>query len=147
MNHYFFLTDTLGHKCEDQIVVGTPKEIATARILGLFDMNKMEMVAIDDGDIITTAKLFIENILQPSQTFCQIFMVSSMFNANSMKHIELPAVIQFGSGGDIPVNIKEFFVKCETKEEKYSAVANIYQQVVRSISQFPRQNHRILQCK
>lgn len=127
-----FLTDTIGEKTTKHIVIGTPKEIAIGRIMGLFDMTKIDLVAIDDADIVTTTNLIKTNILMPLPPGCQIIMFSSTHNVASLQHVRWDVKQIVHRNQLCPQNIKQFFVKCKGDCEKLFAVQMIFKTIYRS---------------
>lgn len=93
-------------------------------------MKKIDLVAIDDADVVTTTKLIIGNILKPLKG--QIVMFSTAYNASSLKHIDCEIKQIVSRSAQIPLNINQYFMKCADIKQKYNALIEILQKLKRS---------------
>lgn len=54
----------MGIPIDEQIIIGTPKELASYRILGAFDVSKIRLAIFDEYDIVVTTDLVDRHLVK-----------------------------------------------------------------------------------
>lgn len=97
------------------VIVGTPKEMASLRILGYFDLKRIIVAIFDDADVITTTALLKQHILRQLPANCQKIHVSATSNRSSLLYFTQNDVLQFVRSNEIPALIRHFTINCANK--------------------------------
>lgn len=111
------------------IIVGTPKEIASCRILGYFEMKKIVLAIFDDADVITTTDLVQRHILRQLPANCQKMYISATSNMASLRYFTRTDTIKHISPINIPTTIEHHTIECDT--DKYEKLLSIVHSIVK----------------
>lgn len=114
----YSISVTMGQKLDEHILVGTPKEIATLRILGGFDMDDVETIFFDDADIIVTTDIVQRHLMngKPGQ---QIVFATATQTAKMTRHLMNSATfLDINEECDIFDTVAQHFIKCEDFDHK-----------------------------
>ncbi|XP_065283493.1 DEAD-box helicase Dbp80 [Dermacentor albipictus] len=128
------VTFSQGEKIEDQVILGTPgKIIDWAFKFKFFDLSRIKVFVLDEADIMIAQQghhdqsIRIHKRLSPN---CQMMLFSATYDKDVMEFAEMiisnPVVIRLRKEEETLENIKQYYVVCASKEEKFSAISNIY---------------------
>ncbi|NWS64792.1 DDX25 helicase, partial [Chunga burmeisteri] len=123
-----------GAALEEQIIIGTPGTMLDwcfkRRVI---DIKKINMFVLDEADIMIDSQglayqsIRIQRALPES---CQMLLFSATFKetvrAFAMQIISNPIVIKLREDELTLSTIKQYFFVCQSREEKYSALCNVY---------------------
>lgn len=121
-----------GTKITDHIVIGTPGKMLDWGVkFGMFDMSKIKVFVLDEADLMRHGHqdqcIRIHKCL-PST--CQMMFFSATYDSAVMEFAEIivpnPIIIRLLREEESLDNIKQYYVKCKSAEEKYRAICNIY---------------------
>ncbi|KAL1428358.1 hypothetical protein MTO96_002740 [Rhipicephalus appendiculatus] len=128
------VTFSHGEKIEDQVILGTPgKIIDWAFKFKFFDLSRIKVFVLDEADIMIAQQghhdqsIRIHKRLSPN---CQMMLFSATYDKDVMEFAEMiisnPVVIRLRKEEESLENIRQYYVVCSSKEEKFSAISNIY---------------------
>lgn len=110
----FIFPVELGSKVTCHVLVGTPKEIVSFKVLRLFDIENVTMCVFDDADTIVTTQLVKDNIVDAVKNSCRNFVIQS--GKISMK---LDFIAPYEIHANVcQQNVEQFFADCPTNVEK-----------------------------
>jgi len=123
-----------GSKISDHIVIGTPgKVLDWALKFRFFDIKKIRVFVLDEADVMIATQghqdqsIRIHKQLSPE---CQMMLFSATYDSHVMDFAENiipnPVIIRLRREEESLDNIKQYWVQCETPQEKYMSIANIY---------------------
>lgn len=125
------LSVDLASKLNCHVLVGSPKEIISLKILRLFNVEQLSMCGFDDGDLIITTKLIKENIIANLKNTCRKILISS-----TVQNFDFRFLVPYSVHRDSsPMNVVERFAHCGTDYDKLVAILNIYDVMKRFNSQ------------
>lgn len=111
------------------ILVGSPREIASFKLMRLFDINCISLCIMDDADIVNTTSLIQEQITRPLK--CKKILISSSSLAFASKYVEnINNLVHNGDDG-----ISQYFLKCGDVSVKFKAILSIYKCLVETNQQ------------
>ncbi|XP_022913607.1 DEAD-box helicase Dbp80 [Onthophagus taurus] len=123
-----------GSKLTEQVVIGTPgKVLDWALKFRVFDLSKITVFVLDEADVMIDTQGHQDQCIRIhkclSQT-CQMMFFSATYNQKIMDFAEIivknPIIIRLKREEESLDNIKQYYVKCASQQEKYNAVTNIY---------------------
>lgn len=109
-----FISVELGKKLTSQVLVGTPKEMVSFKIMRLFNIEKVTLCVIDDADTIITSRLVKDQIVRALDKSCRILIVQSGLSTTYLNFIA-PYDIHVDT---CPLNVEQFLVDCPSNVEK-----------------------------
>ncbi|XP_069737917.1 ATP-dependent RNA helicase DDX25-like isoform X2 [Phaenicophaeus curvirostris] len=123
-----------GVALEEQIVIGTPGTMLDWCFKrGLVDVKKIKVFVLDEADIminmqgLSCQSIRIQKALPKD---CQMLLFSATFKeavrAFAMRIVSNAIVIKLREDELTLSNIRQYFFICESQEEKYRALCNIY---------------------
>jgi len=123
-----------GSKISDHIVIGTPgKVLDWALKFRFFDVKKIKVFVLDEADVMIATQghqdqsIRIHKQLAPE---CQMMLFSATYDSQVMGFagniVPNPVIIRLRREEESLDNIKQYWVQCETPQEKYMSIANIY---------------------
>ncbi|XP_043916380.1 ATP-dependent RNA helicase DDX19A-like [Protopterus annectens] len=123
-----------GHKITEQIVIGTPGTVLDwCTKLKFIDPKKMKVFVLDEADVMIATQGHSDQSTRIQRSLprdCQMLFFSATFEDSVWKFAKRIApdanIIKLKREEETLDNIKQFFVKCKNKEEKYEALSNIY---------------------
>lgn len=124
--HMLYFSVVLGAQLTSHVIIGTPKEIATYRILGLFDVKKIQMAVFDDGDIVATSHLVIDHVVRHLPPNCQKILFSATLNNASLKHFEDASVLRLLRENELQENVHQTYCVCTNLAEKLNVINAIF---------------------
>ncbi|XP_066911932.1 ATP-dependent RNA helicase DDX19A-like [Clytia hemisphaerica] len=123
-----------GSKCDAQIIIGTPGSLLDWIMRHrFFDPKKINIFVLDEADVMISQQghqdqsIRIKKALNPS---AQLLLFSATYEASVMNFaqniVNDAVIIRLRREEESLDNIKQFYVKCDTAESKYEALANLY---------------------
>ncbi|XP_075155168.1 putative ATP-dependent RNA helicase Dbp80 [Haematobia irritans] len=123
-----------GTKLTDHIIIGTPGKVLDWGIKYKFiDLKKIRVFVLDEADVMIATQghhdqcIRIHKQLSPK---CQMLFFSATYDKEVMdfaEHIVPDAnIIRLQREQESLDNIKQYYVRCNSEEEKYQAIQNIY---------------------
>lgn len=123
-----FISVVMGQKCNAHILVGTPKELVSMRILGGFDMEKVNCAVFDDADVVVTSDM-VQRHLVKALSHAQVVLTSTTICSDY--GIRDPISIRLLPSEEVLVNVSLFFIKCSDNVHKFDAARQIIDIVYR----------------
>ncbi|XP_049516962.1 DEAD-box helicase Dbp80 [Dermacentor silvarum] len=123
-----------GEKIQDQVILGTPGKIVDwAFKFKFFELSRIKVFVLDEADIMIAMHghhdqcIRVHKRLSPS---CQNMLFSATYGKDVMEFAEMiifnPVVIRLRKDEESLENVKQYYVVCSSKEEKFWAISNIY---------------------
>ncbi|KAK7132659.1 hypothetical protein R3I93_019022 [Phoxinus phoxinus] len=123
-----------GVKIKEQIVIGTPGTVLDWCVkLKLIDPKKIKVFVLDEADVMIATQghqdqsIRIQRMLSKG---CQMLLFSATFEDSVWKFAERvvpdPNIIKLKREEETLDTIKQYYVLCNCKEDKFSALCNIY---------------------
>lgn len=105
---------------DEQILVGTPKEITALRILGGFIMDDIQTICFDDADVIVTSDMVQRNLLNLLKPEQQVVFATATNISKTSRHImEMAERMAITDENEIFDTIATRFIKCNDFDEKF----------------------------
>lgn len=110
---------------DNHLIIGTPKEIAGLRLLGIYKPKNLSVVVFDDADVVASGNAVKELINKlPSQ--CQKLFMSS----HSNKLFKFPVMIKFlNDETAFPHHIDNYFFECSRAVWKFSVLQALSEEI------------------
>ncbi|XP_072333779.1 ATP-dependent RNA helicase DDX19A-like isoform X3 [Scyliorhinus torazame] len=123
-----------GSQVEEQIVIGTPGTVLDWCFkLGQVDVKKIRVFVLDEADVMIATQGYLDQSYRIHRMLpkdCQMLLFSATFEDPVLrfakKIVPEPNVIKLRREQLTLDNIKQYFVMCNQKEDKYQALTNIY---------------------
>uniref|UniRef100_A0A665X0R7 RNA helicase n=1 Tax=Echeneis naucrates TaxID=173247 RepID=A0A665X0R7_ECHNA len=123
-----------GWKLEEQIVIGTPGTMLDwCSKFKFIDPKKIKVFVLDEADVMIATQghqdqsIRIQRMLPKS---CQMLLFSATFEETvwnfAQRIVPDPNIIKLKREEETLDTIKQYFVLCNSKEEKFHALCNIY---------------------
>uniref|UniRef100_A0A4W5RME8 RNA helicase n=1 Tax=Hucho hucho TaxID=62062 RepID=A0A4W5RME8_9TELE len=123
-----------GTKLQEQIVIGTPGTVLDwCSKLKIIDPKKISIFVLDEADVMIATQghqdqsIRIQRML-PNE--CQMLLFSATFEDSVWKFAERvvpdPNIIKLKREEETLDTIKQYYVLCNDKDEKFTALCNIY---------------------
>lgn len=123
-----------GEKIHDHIIIGTPgKVLDWATKFRAFNPANIIVFVLDEADVMIDTQghrdqsIRIHKLLPKN---CQMMLFSATYDNEVMEFAEAiipnPVTIRLRREEESLENIKQYYVECRSKEDKYNALANIY---------------------
>ncbi|XP_068191794.1 ATP-dependent RNA helicase DDX19A, partial [Antennarius striatus] len=123
-----------GDKVEQQIVIGTPGTLCDWLIkYKLIDPQKISMFVLDEADVMISMQghrdqsMRIHRLLRQD---CQMLLFSATFGDDVWKFAETlvpdPNIIRLKREEETLDNIKQFYVVCKNKWDKFTSLCHLY---------------------
>ncbi|CAH1118598.1 unnamed protein product [Phaedon cochleariae] len=121
-------------KLTEHIIIGTPgKVLDWALKFRVFDLQKINVFVLDEADVMIATQGHQDQCIKIHKNLsstCQMMFFSATYDQEVMdfaEHIvKNPITIRLKREEESLDNIKQYYVRCRTPEEKYNAVTNIY---------------------
>lgn len=104
-------------KLDCHVLVGSPKEMVSFKIMRLFNIEQVTLCVFDDADAIVTTKLVKEHIIEPLNNRRKV-LISSNIEGTQIDFM----MTYFFRSDIISVNVKQCFAICPTNYEKLLAI-------------------------
>ncbi|XP_031421699.1 ATP-dependent RNA helicase DDX19A isoform X1 [Clupea harengus] len=123
-----------GQKIQDQIVIGTPGTVLDWCLkLKFIDPKKIKVFVLDEADVMIATQGHQDQSIRIQRMLpkdCQMLLFSATFEESVWKFAERivpdPNIIKLKREEETLDTIKQYYVVCSNKEEKFSALCNIY---------------------
>ncbi|RXN35402.1 ATP-dependent RNA helicase DDX19B [Labeo rohita] len=123
-----------GTKLQEQIVIGTPGTVLDwCQKLKFIDPKKIKVFVLDEADVMIATQghqdqsIRIQRMLPKS---CQMLLFSATFEETvwnfAKRIVPDPNIIKLKREEETLDTIKQYYVICNSKEEKFQALCNIY---------------------
>ncbi|XP_062397158.1 ATP-dependent RNA helicase DDX19A isoform X2 [Sardina pilchardus] len=123
-----------GQKIEGQIVIGTPGTVLDWCLkLKFIDPKKINVFVLDEADVMIATQGHQDQSIRIQRMLpkdCQMLLFSATFEESVWRFAERivpdPNIIKLKREEETLDTIKQYYVMCSNKEEKFSALCNIY---------------------
>nr|CAI5830466.1 unnamed protein product [Callosobruchus analis] len=123
-----------GTKLTEHIIIGTPGKVLDWSLkFKVFDLKKITVFVLDEADVMIDQQGHQDQCIKIHKnlsTTCQMMFFSATYDQEVMEFAEHivknPIIIRLRREEESLDNIKQYYVRCSNKQEKYSAVTNIY---------------------
>ncbi|KAM7405207.1 hypothetical protein PAMP_012487 [Pampus punctatissimus] len=123
-----------GIKLQDQIVIGTPGTVLDwCTKYKLIDPKKITMFVLDEADVMIATQGHRDQSIRIHRQLtkdCQMLLFSATFEESVWRFAEQvvpdPNIIRLKREEETLDTIKQFYVVCKEKEDKFTALCNLY---------------------
>ncbi|XP_036786219.1 ATP-dependent RNA helicase DDX25 isoform X1 [Manis pentadactyla] len=123
-----------GTNITKQIVIGTPGTVLDWCFKkNLIDLTKIRVFVLDEADVMIATQGFLDQSIRIQRVLpsgCQMLLFSATFGDSLWRFAEQiipdPNVIKLRKEELTLDNIRQFYVLCEDRRDKYEALCNIY---------------------
>uniref|UniRef100_A0A8C1VFS6 RNA helicase n=1 Tax=Cyprinus carpio TaxID=7962 RepID=A0A8C1VFS6_CYPCA len=123
-----------GVKIKEQIVIGTPGTVLDWCVkLKLIDPKKIKVFVLDEADVMIATQGHQDQSTRIQRMLpkgCQMLLFSATFEDSVWKFAERvvpdPNIIKLKREEETLDTIKQYYVLCNSKEDKFNALCNIY---------------------
>ncbi|KAL2103829.1 hypothetical protein ACEWY4_000697 [Coilia grayii] len=123
-----------GQKVQEQIVIGTPGTLLDWCLkLKFIDPKKITVFVLDEADVMIATQGHQDQSIRIQRMLtkdCQMLLFSATFEDSvwsfAQRIIPDPNIIKLKREEETLDTIKQYYVQCSSKEEKFSALCNIY---------------------
>jgi len=123
-----------GAKCEDHIIIGTPGSLLDWILkYRCFDPKKIAVFVLDEADVMISQQGHKDQSIRIKKTLtpeCQLLLFSATYDQQVMNFASTVVadaiIIRLRREEESLVNIKQYYVSCNSVEDKYEALANLY---------------------
>uniref|UniRef100_UPI00398E5D97 ATP-dependent RNA helicase DDX19A n=1 Tax=Pristiophorus japonicus TaxID=55135 RepID=UPI00398E5D97 len=123
-----------GQRISEQIVIGTPGTVMDwCTKLRFIDTKKIKVFVLDEADVMIATQGHQDQSIRIQRMlpkFCQMLLFSATFEESvwkfAQKVVPDPNIIKLKREEETLDTIKQYYVLCNNKEEKYQALCNIY---------------------
>ncbi|XP_041801652.1 ATP-dependent RNA helicase DDX19A isoform X2 [Chelmon rostratus] len=123
-----------GIKLQEQIVIGTPGTVLDWCIkYKLIDPRKITMFVLDEADVMIATQGHRDQSIRIQRQLtkdCQMLLFSATFEDSVWRFAEQvvpdPNIIRLKREEETLDTIKQFYVLCKEKEDKFTALCNLY---------------------
>ncbi|XP_040278435.1 ATP-dependent RNA helicase DDX19A [Bufo bufo] len=123
-----------GHKVAEQIVIGTPGTVLDwCSKLKFIDPKKMKVFVLDEADVMIATQGHQDQSIRIQRMLprdCQMLLFSATFEDSvwkfAQKVVPEPNIIKLKREEETLDTIKQYYVLCNSREEKFHALCNIY---------------------
>ncbi|XP_071451200.1 DEAD-box helicase Dbp80-like [Hetaerina americana] len=123
-----------GTNLTDHIIIGTPGKVQDWGMkLHFFDLSKISVFVLDEADVMIATQGHQDQSFRIHKCLprsCQMMFFSATYEQDVMEFAEAivsnPVIIRLKREEESLDNIKQYYVMCQTQEEKYAAISNIY---------------------
>lgn len=124
-----------GQILSEPIVIGTPGTIKYwCRELRVINLNKLKICCVDEADLMISTedfeRIYLYIFRSLNRLNCQMMLFSATYSDEIMKFarqiIPKPVVLRLRHEDQKLVNIRQFFIRCYGKEQKYNTIEHMY---------------------
>ncbi|XP_044138433.1 ATP-dependent RNA helicase DDX19A [Bufo gargarizans] len=123
-----------GQKVAEQIVIGTPGTVLDwCSKLRFIDPKKMKVFVLDEADVMIATQGHQDQSIRIQRMLprdCQMLLFSATFEDSvwnfAQKVVPEPNIIKLKREEETLDTIKQYYVLCNSREEKFHALCNIY---------------------
>lgn len=123
-----------GTKLTEHIIIGTPGKVLDWTLkYKVFDLKKITVFVLDEADVMIAQQGHQDQCIRIHKQLtssCQMMFFSATYTEEVMEFAEHivknPIIIRLKREEESLDNIAQYYVRCSSPDEKYSAVINIY---------------------
>lgn len=123
-----------GTKLTEHIIIGTPgKVVDWVSKFRCLDLKECQVFVLDEADVMIATQGHQDQSIRIHKQLpktCQMMLFSATYEDDVMNFAEAiisnPVIIRLRREEETLDNIRQMYVECHTKEEKYQAISNIY---------------------
>ncbi|KAF5303090.1 hypothetical protein FQR65_LT08421 [Abscondita terminalis] len=123
-----------GVKVNEHIIIGTPGKVLDWGVKYCsFDLSRINVFVLDEADVMIAQQGHQDQCIRIHKKLnekCQMMFFSATYDQEVMEFAEVivpkPIIIRLKREEESLDNIQQYYVRCANKQEKYSAVTNIY---------------------
>lgn len=123
-----------GEKLTEHIIIGTPGKILDWGVkYRFFDLKKIKVFVLDEADVMIATQGHHDQCIRIHKQLsksCQMMFFSATYEKAVMEFAQYivpnPIIIRLQREQESLDNIKQYYVKCNNKDQKYAAIQNIY---------------------
>lgn len=124
-----------GSKLTEHIIIGTPGKVFDWAVrYRVFDLEKITVFVLDEADVMIDQQGHQDQCIKIhkhlSKNNCQMMFFSATYDQTVMnfaEHIvQNPITIRLKREEESLDNIEQYYVRCNSQQDKYTALANIY---------------------
>lgn len=128
---------TRGQQLTDQLVIGTPgKMLDYVTKLNMFDISKVICLVLDEADVMMSQQghqdlsIRIYSEIERASPSVQTMLFSATYDAKVMEFantiVRNAVQVTLNKKEQTLPNIKQYYVECANRDDKYEAVVNLY---------------------
>lgn len=118
----------LGSKLVTHVLVGTPKEMISFKMMRLFNIEKVTMCVFDDADTVVTTQLVKDHIIHAADNACRFML---MHSGRTSTKFDFMSPYEIHTSVCEP-NVEHFVVDCPSYIEKLKMALLMSQELSRS---------------
>ncbi|XP_006878678.1 PREDICTED: ATP-dependent RNA helicase DDX19B-like isoform X3 [Elephantulus edwardii] len=123
-----------GQKISEQIVIGTPGTVLDwCAKLRFIDPKKIKVFVLDEADVMIATQGYQDQSIRIQRMLprnCQMLLFSATFEDSvwnfAQKVVPEPNIIKLKREEETLDTIKQYYVLCNNREEKFQALCNLY---------------------
>ncbi|KAG1668007.1 DEAD-box helicase Dbp80 [Nymphon striatum] len=123
-----------GDKVSEHIVIGTPGKILDwSTRFHFFDLKKITTFVLDEADVMIDTQGHQAQSVRIHKCLpeeCQMMFFSATYDQEVMEFAEMivpdPIIIRLKKQEESLENIKQYYIQCDSLEDKFQALSNIY---------------------
>lgn len=123
-----------GEKVDAHIIIGTPGTVLDWAIkFKVFDTKKINVFVLDEADVMIDTQGHQDQSIRIQRGLrkdCQMLLFSATYDTQVMKFanaiVSNPFVIRLRKEEESLDNIRQFYIECRNREEKFVSLTNIY---------------------
>ncbi|XP_077277894.1 DEAD-box helicase Dbp80-like [Temnothorax americanus] len=123
-----------GSNITAHIIIGTPgKVIDWGKKFKLFDLSKISVFVLDEADVVMATQGHQDQCIRIHKSLprtCQTMFFSATYEPEVRNFADIivgnAITIRLSREEESLENIKQYYINCQTLEEKYNAITNIY---------------------
>ncbi|CAL8110430.1 unnamed protein product [Orchesella dallaii] len=122
-----------GTKLTEHIIIGTPGKVTDwAFRTRCFDLGKIAVFCLDEADVMIATQGYHDQSIKIHRSLknCQTMLFSATYDIDVMRFAEklIPdaTVMRLKREEESLDNIKQYYIECNSPEDKYQAIATIY---------------------
>uniref|UniRef100_A0A8C5QBE6 RNA helicase n=1 Tax=Leptobrachium leishanense TaxID=445787 RepID=A0A8C5QBE6_9ANUR len=123
-----------GHKLSEQIVIGTPGTVLDwCTKLRFIDPKKIKVFVLDEADVMIATQGHQDQSIRIQRMLphdCQMLFFSATFEESvwkfAQKVVPEPNIIKLKREEETLDTIKQYYVMCNSRDEKFQALCNLY---------------------
>lgn len=141
----FFCTITvvLGSSISSQIIIGTPPELASAKLANMFDFRHVTLVIIDDADAVLTSQV-VTKLLTTVPSSSKRIGFSSSSNRNLFEKLRPTISLNMSDHKQFFEGYPQYYLKCTNFDTKCFVIHTIYEALSVGVSAMVFCNVRLL---
>lgn len=120
----FSISVNLDKVLDCHVLVGSPKEMVSFKLMRLFNIEQVTLCVVDDADAVVTTNLIIDNIIKPLK-MCRKVLISSTMGQTKVNFM----VPYIAHSNNARAKIFQGSAICKTNHEKLVAILTAYKAI------------------